>query len=454
MAEPHDVNFIGVGGCGRKILHDLLARRSAAGEGEPSGALFFDLSDDLDFLYKDLAGVDYVDVKPKRFAGGVGRVPMSAEYIAGNLIRLFNYPETVFVPRIANIYLHSLGGGTGSGAVPMLIDVARGPSQVGVHLTCSVFTDGPVLENVNHLYTFKRCNEKADLVIVVENRALEKRLRELYPDQKEMPLEVVNEHIVNILDLVTAARKPGAYPGIHDFKNYVNHLAMSPLYREGVRWLVPVTWPPLGRGAEPQPRRYTPFGWILRALKEGPICEGVELEKSRLGILILEGPFEGYLSNVDMAREVRRVEHYLGMGERSIIYTLVPREDGLRVCLLLYPPPFRRLRQLAATGDDEMAQAREGWKHGSQHDLREIRLDGTVEGLVIEQALVRLQRKIENVDPRGDLLQMLKGVDRRGDEPPAPSPGTPPPGRPTRPPGSPPKARQVRLPRGPPTEKR
>lgn len=411
-----DVNYIGVGGCGRKILFELVKRDLKKGIFKGTGYFFFDLSDDVDYVYdtlRDMGGSGFIDVKPAMFGGGAGRVPMSAEYIAGNLLKLFNYPEHIFVPKVANVYVHSLGGGTGSGAVPMLIDNSKRLSKTGIHITCSVFTEGSTLENVNHLYTFKRCNEKADMVIAVENRAMEKRIRQLSTSTKEMPLEAINDHIVNILDLVTAARKPGAYPGVQDFKNYVNHLATSPLYKEGIRWLVPVLWPQLGAGFETKYEKYTPLGWIMRALKEGPICEEVETEKTELAILIFEAPFENYLSKVDMGRVVREAEKYMGLEERSIVCTLVPNDGGLRVCILLYPPPFKRLRELVAIPDSQLSKAKAGWKHGSEHDIKGIRIRGITDKTATEQAFVRILRRIEQIDQRKELSEMLDKIDKK-----------------------------------------
>lgn len=405
-----DLHFLGVGGCGRKLLFEMVRRGSL----DPREAhLFLDLSDDADYLYRDLPPGSYTDIKPKQFAGGVGRVPMSAEYIASNLLRLFSVPEKALVPRVANIYLHSLGGGTGSGMVPVLIDRAKGLSPATVHIACSVFTEGSALENANHLYTFRRCSERADLMVVLENLAMERRLRQQRPGLDKMPLQFINERIVSIFDLITAARKPGAYPGLMDFKNYMNHLALDPAYRKGARWLVPVVWPPLGVSVEAGYDRYTPFGWCLRALKEGPLCDGVEMELVRLAILILEAPFQDYLARHDMPAEVAKLEKYLGLAKGSVLTTLVPRSDGLRLCLLLYPPPFRRLRELTALPDDELARARAGWRHGAERDLRELSLTGEVPPEARpEQAMLRILRTIETTDPRrgmGELLEAAAG---------------------------------------------
>lgn len=404
-----DLHFIGVGGCGRKLLFEMLRR----GAPDPRvDNLFLDLSDDLDYLYRDLPTGSFTDVKPKQFAGGVGRVPMSAEYIASNLLRLFSVPERALVPRVANIYLHSLGGGTGSGMVPVLVDKAKGLSPSTVHIACSIFTEGPALESANHLYTFRRTSERADLMVVFENATMERRLRRQSPGTDRMPIEFINQRIISILDLVTAARKPGAYPGLTDFKNYMNHLAVDPAYRKGVRWLVPVVWPPVGVSVETGYERYTPFAWCLRALKEGPLCEGVEVERARLGILVMEAPFPEYLARHDVPAEVEKLERYLGMAKGSILSTLVPRSDGLRVCLLLYPPPFRRLRELVSLPDDELARAKAGWRHGAERDLRELTLTGDIPPEARpEQAMVRILRAIEAGDPRRGLAELVAAAE-------------------------------------------
>lgn len=400
-----DLHFLGVGGCGRKLLFEMVRRGSPDSQ---VAHLFLDLSDDVDYLYRDLPSGAYTDIKPKEFGGGVGRVPMSAEYIAANLFRLFNVPERTLVPRVANIYLHSLGGGTGSGMVPVLIDRAKALSPSTVHIACSVFTGGPALENANHLYTFKRCSERADLMVVLENLTMERLLRRGRPELDKMPLQFINEHIISILDLITAARKPGAYPGLTDFKNYMNHLALDPAYRKGARWLVPVVWPPLGVPVEAGYDRYTPFGWCLRALKEGPLCDGVEMERVRLAILIIEAPFPDYLSRHDLPAEVAKLERYLGLANGSVHTTLVPRANGLRLCLLLYPPPFRKLRELLALSDDELVRAKAGWRHGAERDLRELSLTGDVPPEARpEQAMLRILRTIETADPRKGLAEVV-----------------------------------------------
>ncbi|MEM3086422.1 MAG: hypothetical protein QXO51_05495 [Halobacteria archaeon] len=405
-----DLHFLGVGGCGRKLLFEMVRRGSPDSR---AAHLFLDLSDDVDYLYKDLPPGAYTDIKPREFSGGVGRVPMSAEYIAANLFRLFNVPERTLVPRVANIYLHSLGGGTGSGMVPVLIDRAKALSPSTVHIACSVFTEGPALENANHLYTFKRCSERADLMVVLENRAMERLLRREKPGSGKMPLQFINEHIISILDLITAARKPGAYPGLTDFKNYMNHLALDPAYRKGARWLVPVVWPPLGVAVEPGFDRYTPFGWCLRALQEGPLCDGVEMDRVRLAILVIEAPFQDYLARHDLPAEVGKLERYLGLARGSVLTTLVPRSGGLRLCLLLYPPPFRKLRELLTLPDEEMVRAKAGWRHGAERDLKELTLTGEVPAEARpEQAMLRILRTIETADPRrglGELLQAAAG---------------------------------------------
>jgi len=80
------------------------------------------------------------------------------------------------------VMTHSVAGGTGSGLGSFLLEALNDRYQKKLIQTYSVFPDAEdiVVAPYNVIPTMRRLTENADAVVVIDNKALNKVLTELY----------------------------------------------------------------------------------------------------------------------------------------------------------------------------------------------------------------------------------------------------------------------------------
>ncbi len=229
------VTAVGLGGCGLNVVSEISKTSELFEDFYKIDYYAYDLSDDI--KRAEIPGIKII--KPTTLDIGAGRVPFCAELV-------FNEgggeeeAKTNILPGSINLLSHSLGGGTGSKTVSLLIPKLREKGGFS-YITLSVLTDWDALEITNHLLTFSELNKTADFIILAEN----KRGREIKKEKgiKKDEQEFINKKTTDIFDFMISARNKDAYPGPVDFNNYINFLRGREEYKGGIRWFIPFVWP-------------------------------------------------------------------------------------------------------------------------------------------------------------------------------------------------------------------
>ena len=124
------------------------------------------------------------------------------------------------------VMTHSVAGGTGSGLGSFLLEALNDRYQKKLIQTYSVFPDAEdiVVAPYNVIPTMRRLTENADAVVVIDNKALNKVLTELY---EKPSMEQTNSVVSTIMSASTTTLR---YPGYmnNDLMGLVASLIPTP----------------------------------------------------------------------------------------------------------------------------------------------------------------------------------------------------------------------------------
>ena len=189
------IKVVGVGGSGGAAINRMLARKIRSIE-------FIAMNTDLQALQQSLADVKLQIGKETTRGLGAGMNPdlgaRSAEENADEIRKMIGDADMVF-------FTCGLGGGTGSGAVPVIADIAR---EAGA-LTVAVVTKPFKFEGAQRRRiaedAYERLIDKVDTIITIPND----RLLQIV-DKKTSLLEafavvddVLNQGVIGISELIT-----------------------------------------------------------------------------------------------------------------------------------------------------------------------------------------------------------------------------------------------------------
>lgn len=369
------ITCVGVGGCGNKILEQLLRKKNRGRIDIDVDYYFYDLSKHVKEVTKEGVEKGWIEggkiITPIKVGAGAARTPMVSKYIADKLKN--KYLER-FASKKANIYFFGQGGGTGGGASPAIVSNLE-EQETGSHILFSVLSSEGFMEEVNQLYNFSEINEKAGIVILVENEALRDNeyIRDEYKNRiiedLDMPKYraetehvIVNEYIIRIVELLDAISRPDTYQADVDPRDIITHFGGGDNYEKGIRFCIPYIWPVNEDYERDFGRKID--GLIINMIEHGCLCKGTDIEDSELAFLIAEGPFDYLVNGGKYSKMKELVAGMLGIREDYVKVVCVPNEEKLRLCLLLYPPKFGKTEELKAIPDDEIQKAKNAWITG------------------------------------------------------------------------------------------
>lgn len=294
-----------------------------------------------------------------------------------------------------NIFLINLTGGTGGGVSPEIVSLApRATKQWGIVNTTQ---EGDARQITNFCYNFPRVNlgsdwewktqqhawepkaepsnypcygllvlfdaasirEKLELnLIPYYGMLLRERVRSLV--SPGIPADFIknieeyhllsNEFICRFIEMVALAKQ--------DLPNTLNALAASGM-NSVASFVVPCFWP-LDDDYEEDLDSYTIAHYIMRAVRVGAMCPGVNPREATAAIVLLQGP-RRIIDDVGVQTKAKEQLQYL-LGLRPEVIWVLPIfanaetkvEEGLgegewkgvRVCVLLMTPSFDAIRSL------------------------------------------------------------------------------------------------------------
>jgi len=380
--------ILGVGGTGAQMLDQLLRNRGQVnGDGNrlPTELGQFIEAINLDYQFVDIAGdllevtqigqqpggwigsvedIDTEDVvdqgeyvnKVRVLAGlegGATRIPPLSEFVGHHMFDGL-FPDN----RLASfgqmtMFLHSLGGGTGSGLAPYLAMELRRRQKGDYFVAISAVQSGggEAAVKTNHVYNFPRVNTAFDLVLLVETNPLPQLSR-----QRDSILRRYREHIaadigapprylstpnlavtdrfaarlVRLLSLLSRRGNPG------DIRTHMSSGSESK-YNHSAHWAIPYVWP-IDQDFEDDMEGIPPAYYAWRALAEGALCTPSERFRSAThAVILLEAP-DTYLEQFpEWEDNVSRVVCELtGLDDSRVLKRAVTSEaKGLSLCILM-----------------------------------------------------------------------------------------------------------------------
>lgn len=357
------INIIGNGGGGGGAVEKMIYAHNEKKEKFRYYRMFYnlyDLTDEIDQRIdriKEKVDDDELVPFPRvpRPIFGTGKTPLVAELIAG--LDMGKNEIDKMGRSSADILFSTFGGGTGSGTLPTMIQRLREQGSI-INFVFGILTHQTTDEHVNHIYTFPKINKSADLVILFENK-------------RKSP-EFINRWIVDLFDMLISSRNLNKARSPQDFRNYRDHVISScpEEHDRGIRWLVPFVWPFDG-GYEKKYKENGEFipllKFIHRALVYGCLCriDKEDIKKCKSGILLVKAP-KRYIDDLEEGeyeeqelpfgekKEEKKSEllldklgELLNITKGNILHSFIEDEEGIKVILLLYGMPFKKLRELS-----------------------------------------------------------------------------------------------------------
>jgi hypothetical protein len=121
------------------------------------------------------------------------------------------------MPSSINVYMSSLGGGTGGRSVSLMIPKIKSTQTVADVAIC-VITDEDN-EELNNIYNISQVNKTADFTVLFENGVI--------AGKQSRDDEFINVKVAHVLDMIISTRLA---PRQQDVRNLISFLRRSPTY--------------------------------------------------------------------------------------------------------------------------------------------------------------------------------------------------------------------------------
>ena len=410
------ITVVGSGGCGCKITN-ASAKRLHNGDAFRGLYTFrwylHDLSSDISDNVKGMEDIKpVVIIKPTMLDPGAGGVPLCAEMafepslsstkggemVGGTETNVIEESKLDVIQRSSiNIYISSLGGGTGGRTISLLIPKMQEKIGGIADIAISILTH-KADENLNHIYTFPEINKSANLVILLENGVI--------IEGKRASEKFINGRAAEMIDFLISSRRPDTYPKPFDPLNYLTHVSRYKNF-DKARWLIPFMYPVEGYDKteyknEPLLHFVDKALENVSSLERGRECtlgrrclckvEESDIERCNSCLLFVKAPKEYIDEFEEKVREVNGKEigelelflqglkNILSLEEEDIFYAFIPEEEGFKMCLLLLNLPFLKLKNLKEylKNKEDTENARRSWESGVERGVENMVAAGLI----------------------------------------------------------------------------
>ena len=273
-----------------------------------------------------------------------------------------------------NVYMSSLGGGTGGRSVSLMIPKIRDQGKSVADVAICVITSNDE-EELNNIYNVSHVNNTADFTVLLENGVIAGE--KSWNDDK-----FINEKAVQLLDMIISTRLARHE---QDIRNLISFLRRSPNYYPVKKnnCLVPFVYPLEEEYIKSGYDEKTLLDLVENALKGGGLCSipNIDIDKCEQAAVIIKAP-KRFLDKFDQGivvfkngekksnKQVFRegLQKRLGLATTGDIWVSeIDDEEGLKICLFLYRTPLSKLqafRRNLVSQDLNLLKAAESWKGG------------------------------------------------------------------------------------------